>query len=393
MNSNKYYAWFKYVRRMPLRTRLILAFVVLILSSASATIMIGNTVFSRTVDHMVQNKGQQIETTAMYAQLKDTTTTLFTSLIASGMIFGFIMTYLFSLWLVKPIAKLAEAMNRVAEGDLDLKVRIESADELGKLARAFNRMVAAIKERDYKLMEFNENRFTAVEKQISIGRLAAGVAHEINNPLTAVLSLSSLLYKKTSPSDPGHEDLSLIVTETTRCREIVRNLLDFARERPVEMKIIDINQVIRETIVLTKKYEELEKVTVLLELSPQALLVNADPKLMQQVFINLILNAAEATDAGGRIWVKSEDDSSGGFVQIVIKDTGKGIPREYRNRVFEPFFTTKGSRKGTGLGLSVSLGIIQRHKGTIQLDSEENQGTTMIVIIPRIQPPTEEVLV
>ncbi|HLD44252.1 MAG TPA: HAMP domain-containing sensor histidine kinase, partial [bacterium] len=84
---------------------------------------------------------------------------------------------------------------------------------------------------------------------------------------------------------------------------------------------------------------------------------------------------------------------SGGFVQIVIKDTGKGIPREYRNRVFEPFFTTKGSRKGTGLGLSVSLGIIQRHKGTIQLDSEENQGTTMIVIIPRIQPPTEEVLV
>ncbi|HLD44866.1 MAG TPA: HAMP domain-containing protein, partial [bacterium] len=188
MNSNKYYAWFKYVRRMPLRTRLILAFVVLILSSASATIMIGNTVFSRTVDHMVQNKGQQIETTAMYAQLKDTTTTLFTSLIASGMIFGFIMTYLFSLWLVKPIAKLAEAMNRVAEGDLDLKVRIESADELGKLARAFNRMVAAIKERDYKLMEFNENRFTAVEKQISIGRLAAGVAHEINNPLTAVLS-------------------------------------------------------------------------------------------------------------------------------------------------------------------------------------------------------------
>jgi two-component system NtrC family sensor kinase len=300
------------------------------------------------------------------------------------MILGFLMTWLFSRWLVNPISQLAEGISRVAEGDLSYKVRIESADELGKLSRAFNQMVRAVKERDHKLRDMAENNLTAVERQISIGRLAAGVAHEINNPLTSVLSLSSLWLKHMSTEDPKREDLEIIVTETSRCRDIVRNLLDFARERPTEKKIIDINKVVRDTLVLARKYDSMEAVNMDLELSPVPLNVNGDPKLLQQVFTNLILNAAEATGKGGNIRITTDEDSSGSFALVVVKDNGKGIPREYLSRVFEPFFTTKGASRGTGLGLSVSLGIVQKHDGTIEIQSDEGKGTTLTVVLPRV---------
>jgi signal transduction histidine kinase len=320
----------------------------------------------------------------VYAEVRRRTTTVFSSLIAGGMIFGFIMTFLFSMWLVSPVGQLAEGMSRVAEGDLSYKVRIESADELGKLARAFNQMVKAVKERDHRLREMTESRLSAVEKQVSVGRLAAGVAHEINNPLTAILSLSSLWLKKMPEGDPRREDLEIIVTETSRCREIVRNLLDFARERPAEKQVIDINRVVRDTLLLANKYDSMEGVAIETDLSPLPLCVNADPKLLQQVFTNLLLNGAEAAGRGGGVRIATDEDSSGGFVQVRVSDRGKGIPKEHINRVFEPFFTTKGTGKGTGLGLSVSLGIVQKHDGTIEIESEEGRGTTVTVVLPRV---------
>jgi two-component system NtrC family sensor kinase len=318
------------------------------------------------------------------AQVRKRTTALFSSLIAGGMIFGFILTFLFSVWLVSPISRLAEGMSRVAEGDLDFKVRIESADELGRLARAFNQVVRAVRERDHKLSEVTESRLTQVEKQVSIGRLAAGVAHEINNPLTAILSLSSLWLKKMPAEDPRREDLQIIVTETSRCREIVQSLLDFARERPIEKSIVDINAIVRETVVLANKYDSMTNVKIELKTAAFPLRVNADAKLLQQVFINLLLNAAEAIEQEGAVRVETDEDSSGGFVQVKVVDNGKGIPREHINRVFEPFFTTKGTGKGTGLGLSVSLGIVQKHEGTIEIESEEGRGTTVTVVMPRV---------
>ncbi len=317
-------------------------------------------------------------------EVRRRTIALFSSLIAAGMIFGLIMTFLFSAWLVTPVSQLAEGMSRVAEGDLNYKVRIESADELGKLARAFNRMVRAVKERDHKLREMTESRLTQVEKQVSVGRLAAGVAHEINNPLTAILSLSSLWLKRMPAEDKRREDLEIIVAETSRCREIVRSLLDFARERPIEKREVDLNVVARETLLLAHKYDSMTNRKVELKAAPFPLMVNADPKLLQQVLINLLLNAVEASDWGGVVNVETDEDSSGGFVQVRIIDSGKGIPKAHINRVFEPFFTTKGAGKGTGLGLSVSLGIIQKHEGTIEIESEEGRGTTVTVLLPRV---------
>lgn len=323
----------------------------------------------------------------VYSDMRNQTITLFSALIALGMIFGFVMTYIVSAWLMRPVSELAQGMDRVAHGDLSYKVRIASGDELGRLARAFNVMVRNIKERDIRLRDMTEERLTQVEKQVSIGRLAAGVAHEINNPLTSVLSLSMLLRDEVAGDDPRRRDLAIIVEETTRCRDIVRSLLDFARERPPEKRVIDVNQVIRDTLTLALRYEGVERLQIVEVLADEPLLVNGDPRQLQQVFTNIVTNAAEASEPDAMFTIVTDEDSSGGFVQVQFIDTGKGIPKADVARVFEPFFTTKGARKGTGLGLSVSLGIVRRHGGTIEIDSEEGQGTTVTVQLPRV---TEE---
>jgi len=319
----------------------------------------------------------------VYVDVRNRTLTLFSSLIVAGMLFGFIMSYLFSAWLIKPVAALAEGMHRVAEGDLDHKVRFHAADELGRLARAFNIMVRKVRERDIRLREMTEERLTQVEKQVSIGRLAAGVAHEINNPLTSVLTLSHLLLKHTEADDSRREDLEIIVQETTRCRDIVRNLLDFARERPTQMREVDVNQVVRNTLVLVSRYEGMDKVQTSLALSQEPLLVLADSKQLQQVITNLVTNAAEACFGGGTVTISSDEDSSGDYALIRVADTGRGIPKSYLDRVFEPFFTTKGTSRGTGLGLSVSLGTVRKHNGSIDITSQEGQGTLVTVTLPR----------
>jgi len=318
-----------------------------------------------------------------YQEVRSRTISLFACLIAAGMLFGFAITYLFAGWLMRPIAQLAVGMNRVAGGDLDYKLRLHSADELGKVAHAFNLMVKAVKQRDMKLREITEARLSQVEKEVSIGRLAAGVAHEINNPLTAVLSLSGLMLRHLPEQDERAEDLDIIVKETTRCREIVRGLLDFARESPTELQVIDVNQVLETTLSLAKKLERMETVAWTVELSSTPLYVDGDAKQLQQVFTNIIINAAEAAGEKGRVWIHTDEDSSGGFVVIEVEDSGSGIPDEYRTRVFEPFFTTKGVGKGTGLGLSVSLGIVQKHHGEIELESREGLGTKVTVMLPR----------
>ena len=332
-------------------------------------------------------------TVSEYLEAQSQTIVLFSSLIAAGMIFGVIMTLLFSWWLVKPVASLAEGMCRVAEGDLSYKVRIESADELGQLARAFNRMVKAVKTRDLQLREMTEDRLSAFEKQISIGRLAAGVAHEINNPLTAILSLSSLLLRHSPPGSNTREDLEIIVEETTRCREIVSGLLDFARETPTSKKVIDLNRVMKDTIALANKYQATRQVEISFTPHTEPMLVQADAKQLQQVFINMTVNAAEAlrdaveqglrTASEGHIRISIDEDSSGDFAIVQFRDNGIGIAEDNLNRIFEPFFTTKGKSKGTGLGLSVSLGILQKHGGTIDIESEPGVGTTITLHLPR----------
>jgi two-component system NtrC family sensor kinase len=327
----------------------------------------------------------------MYTDMRNTTTLLFGLLIAVGMLFGFITSYIFASWLIRPVTSIAEGMNRVACGDFNHKVRVESAQELGRLVKSFNMMVTQIKNREIRLKQITEERMSQVEKHVSIGRLAAGIAHEINNPLTSVLSLSMLIKRKTAPDDPVFEDLEIIVEESTRCRNIVRDLLYYARERPMETQTLDINQVIHETLGLTSRYEAMDDIQTVLDLTEEPLWVQGDDIRLQQVFTNVILNAAEAADGQGTIHIITDEDSSGGYAVIQVKDTGEGMDPETLKLAFEPFFTTKGPGQGTGLGLSVSLGIVRDHNGSIEIESREDQGVTVTIQLPRVTDETRNV--
>jgi len=309
---------------------------------------------------------------------------------------------LFIVFMVRrPVKKLIRGTKAVAQMELDVKFGHNPGGEVGELIENFEHMAKALKrahdenaawaatlekkvEEKTRELRRAQAHLVHIEKMASLGKLSAIVAHEINNPLTSVLSLSMLLRNETAGDDSRRQDLNIIVEETTRCRDIVRSLLDFARERPPEKRVVDVHQVLRDTLILATRYEGVERLQIVEAFSDERLLVNVDPRQLQQVFTNIVTNAAEASEPDSTFTIATDEDSSGGFVQVQFIDTGKGIPRPDLARVFQPFFTTKGARKGTGLGLSVSLGIVQRHGGTIEIDSEEGAGTTVTVLLPRV---------
>ena len=218
------------------------------------------------------------------------------------------------------------------------------------------------------------------EKLAAVGRLAAGVAHEINNPLTGVLTFSHLVREKEDLDEQAKEDLDLIIHETTRVSEIVQGLLEFARERPAVKEPLDVNDVVRLTIQLLGNQEAFHDVTVTGELEEGLPRVDADMNQIQQVLVNLSLNACEAMHDGGTLTISTSVQD--GKVSVTVADTGCGITREHLDQIFEPFFTTKPVGKGTGLGLSVSYGIIRQHGGRLKVESEVGRGTTFTMVLP-----------
>jgi two-component system NtrC family sensor kinase len=218
------------------------------------------------------------------------------------------------------------------------------------------------------------------EKLASLGRLAAGVAHEINNPLTGVLTFAHLLREKPNMDEQDKADLDLIIRETTRAAEIVRRLLDFSRERPVMIERLNINEVVRRTLQLIRNQKLFEGIVINENLGENLPEVNGDMNRLQQVFLNLTLNSCEAMPHGGTIAIRTAMHN--GEVRLEIADTGFGIKPEVMERIFEPFFTTKPVGQGTGLGLAVTYGIVQQHGGSIEVESEEGKGTKFIIALP-----------
>jgi len=221
------------------------------------------------------------------------------------------------------------------------------------------------------------------EKLASIGRLAAGVAHEINNPLTGVLTFAHLLREKPNMDDQDRQDLDLIIHETSRAAEIVRGLLDFARERPALKEPLDLNDVVRRTMRLIRNQKSFERIVIQEELRDVLPAVEGDRNQLQQVFLNLSLNACEAMPNGGTLTITTVAD--GDRVQVRMHDTGCGISPEHLPQIFEPFFTTKPVGKGTGLGLSVSYGIVEQHGGALEVETEEGKGSTFIIRLPALR--------
>ncbi|MCU0960456.1 MAG: cache domain-containing protein [Pirellulaceae bacterium] len=279
-----------------------------------------------------------------------------------------------------PIQRVVGMAQKIIGGDLTARVGIRPPGEFGVLCRAVDSMAQAMVEREELLRLATRQEIGRSEQLASVGRLAAGVAHEINNPLTGVLAFADMMRDKENLDDEDRHDLDLIIRETKRVREIVRGLLDFARETPFVQKPLDINELIGQSLLLLGKREAFEQIYTVQDLSDHLPLVLADRNQMQQVLLNLALNACEAMHEGGTLMVASAavDDR----VVVKVTDTGCGIKREHLDQIFEPFFTTKPVGKGTGLGLSVSYGIVQQHGGTLEVESEVGKGTTFTLTLP-----------
>jgi len=236
---------------------------------------------------------------------------------------------------------------------------------------------------DQRLRE-NQEQLIQAEKLTSLGQMAASIAHEVNNPLAGVLVYTQLLAKKIAGDSISKEIaldyLSKMDSELIRSTRLVRNLLDFARQSEPTLKAVNLNNAINRALDLTAHSAKLQNIQVIKELDPSLPKLMADFSQLQQVFTNLILNAIQAMPEGGRLTLHTSAD--GNQVKMEVQDTGCGISEENMRKLFTPFFTTKGKEKGVGLGLPVVYGIIQRHKGRIEVQSKEGEGTTFTIYLP-----------
>ncbi|MBI4863612.1 MAG: PAS domain-containing protein [Candidatus Riflebacteria bacterium] len=255
-----------------------------------------------------------------------------------------------------------------------------------RAAAAAEREQAAGRVRAYRELEALQAHLIQSEKMSSLGRMAASVAHEINNPLGAIVVYTHLLLETAPAEFSGRRNLEKIVREATRCRDIVRGLLDFARPGTGMFQAADLNRIVTAAHELLRGQTVLKQIAVDLELSQAPLEIVCDPNQLQQAFTNILFNAAESIQGRGAIAVLSWHDESRKRVAASVKDTGCGIPGDNLSRIFEPFFTTKQSCHGTGLGLAIVYGIVDRHGGEIDVDSHPGEGTTFTVWLPEKGP-------
>lgn len=336
---------------------------------------------------------------APYTDLRNKVVYSFFGIGVLGVFLVLLLSFFITTGIIRPLKNMVWATTKIAEGDFSLELPINSRDEIGQLAASFNHMLKRLKESHQALEEYGRTLEQKVEqrteelkkiqaqlrrseKLASLGRLASGVAHEINSPLTGILTFSHLLMRKLKDNPELQKELELIVRETTRVSTIVRGLLDFARESKPQKRPCYINELITHTLSLVERQAAFQNIKIVKNLDQQLPVLLVDANQIQQVFMNILLNAADAMPAGGILQVTSLYQPGDDYVQIIFSDTGCGIPAENLDKIFDPFFTTKADKKGTGLGLAVSYGIIERHRGHIEVQSEVGKGTTFIIKLP-----------
>ncbi len=274
---------------------------------------------------------------------------------------------------LQELRELAEANRRVARGDLTVRVPVRAGGDVGELAKSFNAMLDQL--------QSTQDQLVHSEKLASLGQLAAGVAHELNNPLATVLLFSDILLRECGPDDPRRSDLEMIVNETRRCKGIVAALLDFARQNQVAAQATDLNAIVQQVLQIEAKRLGDVPITFVADLDPQLPVIEADPAQLQEVVANLVDNAIEAMPSGGKLIVRTRPGPEG-MVTMTVTDTGVGIKPEDQAKLFVPFFTTKPVGKGTGLGLAIVYGIVKMHRGQITVQSQPGRGTTFTVTLP-----------
>ncbi|MFC1745599.1 cache domain-containing protein [Candidatus Riflebacteria bacterium] len=346
-----------------------------------------------------------------YVDMKKKTTWTFVGITLLGIILVFVISCLLADRISRPVNLLNKGVEAIAAGDFDFVVNIRSRDEIGTLGRSFNRVRKHLKElyrklqgkvdaADKDLKRVNEElrlankelierqeQLIRSEKLASLGKLAAGVAHEINNPLTGILTFSHLLLEDTGKDDPKREDLEVIIKETERCRDIVKGLLDYSRQNEPQKVSVDINDIIEKTLSLLEHQASFRNIEITREFDNDLPRIMIDKDKIQQVLVNILTNAQEAMPEGGSITITTTR-TDGKYIEMKFADTGCGIAKNELQKLFDPFYSTK--ELGTGLGLSITQGIITGHRGRIEIQSEVGKGMIFVIRLPITESSGEE---
>jgi len=332
-----------------------------------------------------------------YIDLRNKVMLTFAGMAALSVVLLLTILFFITSSIIHPLKRMVFATNQIARGELNQKVDMEIQDEIGQLAQSFNQMTENLKIANEKLIQWGKTLEKRVEertkelqemqdsliqseKMASLGKMSAGIAHEINNPLTSILINTHLMLEKTEKSHIFHEYLSLIADETIRCTDIVKGLLEFSRQEPPQKAFAAINEIIKRTIQLLEHQAAFQNIRVIKKLDENLPQIKVDKDKVKQVFWNLMINAAEAMPNGGTLTITSQLSEDNEYIEVVFADTGVGIPQEYVNKLFDPFFTTKSG--GTGLGLAVSYGIVEQHRGKIEVKSEPGKGSVFVISLP-----------
>jgi two-component system, NtrC family, sensor kinase len=318
-----------------------------------------------------------------------------------------LLSWLF-VWRVvdRPINALKDGTKHLSQGKLGYQIEVHSEDEVGDLAHSFNGMSLQLRAANEQIMTWAKtledrveektrelksahDHVLHVEKMASIGKMAAVVAHEVNNPLSGILTYAKLLRKWVASGQAGQEKreeamecLELIAAESRRCGELVKNLLTLSRTSPMNVQLTHLREVIDRCLLLVRHQLELGGIELQLKVAENLPRLHCDPAQIEQVLIALIMNAIDAMPRGGNLWLEVRLSSDQKEVEIQVRDDGAGIAADILPHIFEPFMTTKENGRGVGLGLAISHGIIERHSGRIDVASELGRGTTFTVTLP-----------
>ncbi len=319
-----------------------------------------------------------------------------------------ILSWLF-VWKVvdKPIKALKHGTEHLSQGELGYQIEVRSADEVGDLAHSFNGMSLQLRTANEEIVTWAKTLEDRVdqktrelrsahdhilqqEKMASLGKMAAVVAHEVNNPLSGILTYAKLLRKWVGSGQAEHEKredamqcLELIASESRRCGDLIKNLLTLSRTAPMNVRSTDLHEVIGRCLMLVRHQLELGGIDLQLKFAKDLPRIPCDPEQIEQVLLALIMNAKDAMPQSGNLWLETRLSLDETEIEIRVRDDGAGIASDVLPHIFEPFMTTKESGRGVGLGLAISRGIVERHSGRIEVESQLGRGTTFTITLPR----------
>jgi two-component system NtrC family sensor kinase len=330
---------------------------------------------------------------------------------AGAMLIVAVLSWLF-VWreVGQPIKALKNGTEHLSQGNLGYQIEVRSSDEVGDLAHSFNSMSLQLRAANEEIVTWAKtledrvaektgelksahDHMLHVEKMASMGKLAAVVAHEVNNPLSGILTYAKLLRKWVGSGQAEHEKreeamqcLELIAAESRRCGDLIKNLLSLSRTAPMNVQSTDLREVIDRSLLLVRHQLEIGGIELQLKVAEELPRIPCDPAQIEQVLLALIMNAIDATPRGGTLWIETGLSHDEAEVEIKVRDDGAGIAPDVLPQIFEPFMTTKENGRGVGLGLAISRGIVDRHNGRIEVQSELGRGTTFTITLPTDAP-------